>query len=324
MKSLLVSSLLLVLFSTAAAKDEIQIGDLVKQHLNSIGSEQARAAPKTRVVQGAVRYRVLSAGRRDQSSQIFGPEGSEQMGKGVLASEGNKVVSLLKLPNPSYHGERFVCDGRKIMAAEVTPGSFSDFGDFVRLHDEILTEGLWGGVLSTGWALAHLEERHAKLQYKGVKKIEGRELHDVKYTPAKHSDLQIDLYFDATTFRHVMTTYSMTISPQMGSTEMLTARQQEARYLLEEQFVNFGKTDDLELPGRWIIRFTENIPSNLVRNAPISSPNLNKPGSRPANVERPQMGGPDADLKPFSVEFDAVGTSISHNVPLDPGNFEIK
>ena len=62
----------------------------------------------------------------------------------MFVSEGDKFVSLLKLPNPSYHGERFVSDGHKTEEAETKPGVWSQLGDFIRVHNEILTEGLRG------------------------------------------------------------------------------------------------------------------------------------------------------------------------------------
>ena len=182
MRSLAVLVALLAMLSIGLAKDELQVGDLVKQHLNSIGTEQARAAVNSRVAEGTLSFQVLSGGAGHQD------------GKQVLVSEGNKLVSLLKLPNPSYHGERFVSDGKKTVVTELKPGVYSTLGQFVLAHNEILTEGLWSGTLSTGWALIQLNERGAKLKYEGLKKVAGRELHRVDYAPKKRTDLQIELY----------------------------------------------------------------------------------------------------------------------------------
>lgn len=44
MRSLAVFVAMVAMLSVSAAKDELQVADLVKQHLNSIGTEQARAA----------------------------------------------------------------------------------------------------------------------------------------------------------------------------------------------------------------------------------------------------------------------------------------
>lgn len=250
-----------------------------------------------------------------------------QDGKEVFVSQGNKFVSLLKLPNPTYHGERFVCDGRNISVATITPGNWSTLGAFILAHSEILTEGLWGGTLSTGWPLAHMEEHNAKLQDQGLKKVDGHQLHRVDYIPKKHSDLKIELYFEPDTFRHVMTVYSLTVGAQMGISETATARQQDSHYRLEERFSDFKSADNLTLPDRWTIQFTSDVATDTSL-------------QRASNDGR---GGPGSDgglgaiaaadsLHPNAVgsaitrvnEFDVTETKISNNVQLDPKNFEIK
>jgi hypothetical protein len=276
---------LAVLSAVSAGKD-LDIGDLVKKSLDSIGSEQARAGVKSRVAQGSLHFVVLT-----------GAIGTQD-GKLVLASEGSKMVSLLKLPNSTFHGERFITDGKKTSVAELIPGVFSPLGAFVRVHDEILKEGLLGGVLSTNWALAHFEERHAKLHYKGLKKVNGTDLHHVEYVPAKRSDLQIDLYFEPDTFRHVLTTYSMTLSPQTAASETATAREKPAYYELEERFGDFKQVDNLQLPTRWILRFSTDAQNDATH--------------------------PGFGEQIYTVQYDAHGIAISHNVTLDSKNFEIK
>ena len=321
MKTLLVSALVGVLFLPAAGKDESAVDNLVKQHLASIGAESARAAAKTRVVEGTVRFRVLSGGDSQYMRWAQLPEGTEQMGKEVLVSQDNKMVSLLKLAMPSYHGERFVTDGRKNMVSEIRPGVYSDLGEFVHIHDEILTEGLWGGTLSTGWALAHLKDSQAKIKDKGMRKIENRQLRVLQYVPAKRSDLEIELFFDPETMRHVMTRYSLTISPQMGHTDVDTARQYPTRYEVEEQFLDFERKNDLQLPKQWLIRFTENVAP-----PPIVVPGtFSQSGRRVRGVTSDEIGRASVpNLKPFAMEFHAIATSISDNVSLDPKNFEVK
>ncbi|MBI3644970.1 MAG: hypothetical protein HY233_03260 [Acidobacteriales bacterium] len=299
-----------VFVSPLVAKDNVDVNDLVKQHLNSIGSDQSRAAAKTRIAEGTLRFRILSG------------SGSKE-GKQVFISENNKLVCLLKLPDPNYHGERFVSDGKRTMVGNLRPGIYSNFGEFVRMHDEILTEGLWGGTLSTGWALVHLDERHAKLQYRGLKKVDGREMHLVRYTSSKRSDLEIELYFEADTLRHVMTVYSLTINPQIARTEAENARQQATHYRLEERFSDFKNTDNLMLPGGWTIQFTSDVPEsatgvgNTSITAPLNSPTPLTPGDA---VGRPGLGASRSSVN----QFEVTETNISHNQTLDPRNFEIK
>lgn len=297
----------MVMVCVGTAKDDTKVADLVKQHLNSIGTDQARAAVKSRATEGTVSFLVenSTSGRQD--------------GKEVFASDGDKFVTLLKLPNPSYHGERFVSDGKKTLIAQVKPGAWSRLGDFVMVHNEILTEGLWGGTLSTGWALAHLDERLAKLQDRGMKKIDGRELRRVDYAPKKRSDLEIQLYFEPDTFRHVMTVYSMTISPQMGTSDIATARQQETRYRLEERFADFKIVDGLTLPEKWTIEFTFENASGAMANAQ----NLTAVQTGEAGIVPISGAGVGAGKSPVS-HFEVAITSISNNVQLDPKNFEVK
>jgi hypothetical protein len=306
MKNLFVMIAVVAMLSASFAKDEMQVADLVKRNLNSIGTEQARATVKSRVVEGTVTFQVSnsSTGRQD--------------GKEVYVSEGVKLVSLLKLPNPSYHGERFVSDGTKALITMLRPGIYSSLGTFVLVHNEILTQGLWGGELSTGWALAHLDERLAKLQDRGLKKVDGRELRRVDYLPKKRSDLEIQLYFEPDTFRHVMTVYSLTISPQMAHSEIDTARQQESRYRLEERFADFKSVDNLTLPAQWTIRFT----TELATTGAAGGGDL--PSGATGGIDPAiNTNGIGSGISPV-IQYDATVTNISHNVALDPKNFEVK
>jgi hypothetical protein len=300
MRSLAVFVALVALLSVSSAKDEVQVADVVKQNLNSIGTAQARTAVKNRAVEGTVQFRILNGGAGTQD------------GKEILLSEGDKLVSLLKLPNPSYHGERFVSDGKKTAITQLKPAVYSNLGQFVQTHNEILTEGLWGGTLSTGWALADLDAHKAKLKYQGLKKVDGRELHRVDYLP-RHSDLQIQLYFEPDTFRHVLTVYELTIKPQMGLTEQETAQQQETHYRLEERFADFKSTDNVTLPGKWTIQFTSEVPEarTIGGSTPITDAQ---------SVGHPRFGASIASVS----QFEATVTNISHNVQLDPKNFEVK
>jgi hypothetical protein len=284
MKSIAVALCIFALFGTSVAKGEAPVTELVKKHLDSIGSEQARAAVKSRVAQGTLRFHVLTGGAGYQD------------GKEVFVSEGNKIVSLLKLPNPDYHGERFICDGRRTEEAQIKPGVWSELGEFLRVHNEILTEGLWGGILSTAWPLANLGDRHASLHDDGIKKVDGRDLHRVTYKPGKGSDVEIQLYFEPETSRHVMTTYSLSISPRIGRTDAATAGTQFTRYHLEERFSDFKESDGLMLPRTWDVKFNYDIP----------------------------LGTSSVASHAAQTEYESTAIEVSHNVSLDAKNFEVK
>jgi hypothetical protein len=188
---------ILAMLPLSPAKDEFQPSDFVQQHLNSIGTDEARAAVKNRFAEGIVTSTIVNGG-----PQVW--EGNE-----VFASEGEKLATVLKFPPSVYRSEWFVRDGKKSSIAPERPRVWSQLGQFIMVNNEILTEGLWGGTLSTGWAVSRRPENRAKLQDRGLKKVEGRELRRVEYLPRKSSDLDIQLYFEPDTFRHVMTIYLM-------------------------------------------------------------------------------------------------------------------
>jgi len=276
MRILAVILLTLSLVCSGVAKDD-QVAEFVTQHLSSIGSEQARAAAKNCLVQGVVTFQILNRG----------PQTWE--GPATLVSEGNKMSSLFKFPPTVYRTEWFTSDGTRTSIVPVRPGHWTEFGDFIKAHNEILTEGLWGGTLSTAWALSHLEERRARLQDRGIKKVDGVDLRRIDYSPKKNSDLEIQLYFEPATWRHVMTVYLLTVSAPLGANSQASANEVESHYRLEERFGDFASFDYLNLPTRWIVRFTFGGVSNGIID-----------------------------------QYDVAAKGISHNISLDAKNFEIK
>ena len=65
------------------------------------------------------------------------------------------------------------------------PGRHNLLEQFFAEYDEIVREGLLGGTLSESWPLLALQQRNPKLEYAGLKKIDGRQAHAIKYTPRK-------------------------------------------------------------------------------------------------------------------------------------------
>jgi hypothetical protein len=252
--------------------------DIIARHLDSIGSAEARVA-KSRVEQGTASFRVLVGGA------------GELTGKSGIVSEGHKLQLLISFPNQPYHGERFICDGQRVsVASSTSQQTRSSFAEFVRTQDAILREGLLTGTLSTAWPLLDLDQRKPKLSYEGLKKIDGRPLHDIQYHPKKSSDLQIHLYFDPETFRHVETVYELSFSPNVGATITESAQQKENRYQITEKFSDFKTTDGLTLPTHYDLQFSRELQDGTT------------------------------SLWDWNLTFDQV----SNNVGLDPRNFEIK
>ena len=264
-----------------SAQEKPTAEDIAKRHLASIGSAETLAADKSRVFEGTTSFQVLTGG----TGQIDG--------KMAIVSEGHKIHFMMKLPNPSYQGERFVCDGKKVQVANSTDRKTrSNLGQFIYIQDVVLREGLLGGELSTAWPLLDINGRKPKLTYEGLKAIDGKPLHDIKYKPQKAQDVEIHLYFEPETFHHVLTVYTLTIRAQLveGGIGAQASGQQETRYRLEERFSDFKTADGLTLPNQYRIHFTQ----------------------------EPQSGNPSL------LEWDTTATRIIENPTLDPKNFEVK
>jgi hypothetical protein len=217
--------------------------EIVAKHLESLGSAQAREAVKSRAAEGTVQFNEVFSGKIHM-------EGTAQ-----LISQGRKVKMALRFGQPQYPGEQFVFDGQSIQVAMTDPGARSLLGNFMFTQSEILSEGLPGGTLSTGWPLLNLKERQAKLKYEGLKKIGDRELYELTYVPKKrggNGELLIRLYFDPDTFRHVLSVYRLTLRNTSGSIREGT---DELKETVEERFDDFGVVDGLTLPRHWEMRY---------------------------------------------------------------------
>ncbi len=272
-------ALLLVGFLGFAHASDLKPEDIVAKHLDSIGTAEARAAIKSRAVRGTLHFKVLTGG----SGDIPGTWGR--------VSEQRKSTFVMKFNGGDWWGEQFVYDGAKTsFAAATSTHKWSVFGRFVSSQDFIVKEGLLGGELSTGWALQNLDPSRVKLDYIGRKKIDGRELQGIEYYSKGNTDMIVKLYFDPETYRHVVTVYSISISPNMSHRITDSVNQQEIRYTLEERFSDFQTDNGITLPRRYDLQYTEELQNG--------STNVN--------------------------EWDMTADKIMNNLDLDPKNFQIK
>ncbi|HEV7473050.1 MAG TPA: hypothetical protein VGN90_03310 [Pyrinomonadaceae bacterium] len=227
----------------AVDKEKLTAEEVLARHLKSIGTAEDLAAAKTRIVVGNSLFTARSPGTGQNS------------GLSMLFSEGNKSVVAMTFANPSYPHEKFGYDGENLVISYVRPGTRSTLGDFVYRRTSIFKEGLMGGTLSTAWPLLNLTKEKGRIEYAGIKKIDGKENYVLRYVPRKGSDLQITLYFDGETFQHVRTDYDQTIAPQMGATADASKEgQRELHYNLEEQFSDYKQEGKLTLPHAYKIK----------------------------------------------------------------------
>ncbi|MFB3815867.1 MAG: hypothetical protein ACE14L_17325 [Terriglobales bacterium] len=232
------------------AQEKLTAEDVVARHLESIGAATARAAVKSRTAQAATRMDMIVGGA------------AHAEGTAMMVSLGRQLSLQLKFPDRQYPDEQFVFDGKEVKIALTGPNTRSRLGDFLYRGEAVVRESLLGGTLLTSWALLDQRARQAKLKYQGLKKIENHELHGVAYFPKRaDGNLQIHLYFEPETFRHVKTIYTFTVPPEMAPRDGRRPRVQaldrtDMRYRVEETFSDFRTVDGLTVPGHWKLQYT--------------------------------------------------------------------
>lgn len=224
--------------------DKLTPEDLVARHLDAIGSAEARAALKSRAIAGPLTFTTRVGGVGNMN------------GEGVMLSAGNRFRLSMKFPAVNYPAENAAFDGTRPYTSFLPNGVRSKLSAFFAAQDALLKEGLFGGVLSTTWPLARLKDQQPKLEYRGLKKFDGKEYHEMQYRPRKgSSDLKILMHFDPQTFRHVRTIYNYQVGAGIGSREA-PEQNVESYYSLTEEFDDFRTEDEFTLPHKYRIQIS--------------------------------------------------------------------
>ena len=248
----MLACLLLIQTASGGQNKKPTIDEIVAHHLDSIGTAEARDAAKTRGVNGSVKM-VSRIGRTVNID-----------GKGVMVSTGPRMRYSLRLSGQGYEDLAF--DGGKSHTGVSPNGQRTPLAALLNREDLPLKEGLTGGALSMAWPLLRLAQQQPKLDYRGLSKVEGRQLHEVSYRQKKgSSSMRVTLYFDAETFRHVRTKYQFEGAPQMGSGVNNQGTrggrdsgelEGDSRYDLIETFDDFKAVDGLTLPHKYRLQLS--------------------------------------------------------------------
>ena len=225
--------------------EKVTLDQLVARHLESIGQPQARAAAKTRSVSGPIKMtsRIGRVGLLD--------------GKGVIASAGSKLRYSMGFNAPDYPTEQMAFDGQKITTSFLPKGARSQLSQFLDQQSIPLREGLLCGALSSSWAFLRLDQLQPQLQYKGLNRVNGRQLHEIAYKAKKgSSDLKVTVYFEPDTFRHVLTTYKFQIGARLGVGPNDSNRIGDSYYTLNEEYGDFRVVEGLTLPYKYKLQLS--------------------------------------------------------------------
>lgn len=226
-----------------AGESKLTAEELVAHHLEALGPAPA-ATTGPRVLEGACRLEIRRGGAANIAGQTR------------FTSEGRRLRIDLKFDQSSYWGESFAYDGARVEIGFIQPVRRSPLGNFLNAYDAVVKEGLVGGALSTAWPLLDLAGRHPKLRYDGLKKVDGRPVHQLRYQMAQgQGDIAIVMAFEADTFFHVGTTYKLRLRPGLSQSIEGSASQVDVFLRLEEAFGDFVAVDGLHLPRRWTLKY---------------------------------------------------------------------
>lgn len=228
----------------AGAADKLKAEEVIAHHLDAVGTPEARTAGRN--LEGAVAMTAPASG---------GVAGSLN-GRFRFDSENARFALRMKFPSQGYPSEGISLEDGKPAIDFVLPGKRSGMGNFLSAHDVIVREGLLGGVLNAGWPLFGVAERAGKVGYDGLKNLGGRELHRLRYRAKKGQDeLEVFLFFDPESFRHVASVYKASQAQSLGTTIEQSSSQPDVYLQIEETFAEFTKAKGLSLPTAWTIRY---------------------------------------------------------------------
>lgn len=225
----------LLLFSTAAAQ-HLKPEEIVAKHLAAIGTQEKRAALRTIMALGASEFETTSPATKGG-------------GRAVIVSDPKNLFFIMSLNSKEYPFEKIGYFDGKPNLPFVTAGTRSLLGAFLSNHAEILSEGLFDGILSLRWPLLDIREKKPHLAGGGTKKIDDKKLYVIDYSPngGGSSEFTIKLFFDTETFDHVRTEYRFEVQPT-DATFGQQNRRAAAMAVLSETFSDFKSVDGLRLP----------------------------------------------------------------------------
>jgi hypothetical protein len=265
---ILILSLSLIQTNILLAKDKAMTAEqVVSAHLQSIGPADVLAGLTNRGIQGSSTVKFIIGGTGTMT------------GRAAIVTSGRKLAIRFIYDGLDYPGEYFTFNGSEVQVRNINPGQRSPLGDFLFRYNQLMKEGLIGGVYYLGWALLDMKERNPLLKYFSAK-VDGRELHGINYTPkGGMNDIKVKLFFEPGTFRHVRTEYALKVhgeqALQSGQTVTLTVPNSagqrggtiarnagildqvgDSNYLLVEKYDDFKEIDGMTLPQRYTIEYS--------------------------------------------------------------------
>ncbi len=244
MKKAIFLFIILAAIAPAISGQKLKADEIIARHLSSIGTPEKRSALKTLIAIGEVQVDHIT----NKTVPVSG--------RFLLFSEGNKSFFGLQLNANDYPHEKVIFDGSKTDVAFIRGGTRSQVGNFIQSNSSIVSQGLMAGTLATSWNLLTAVDRGAKIAASGSKKVNGKEAYVLSIVPKGGSDLDITLFFDQETFRHVRTEYKRTSSAAMGNTIDQSARNIETRFKVTEDYSDHAEFEGMTIPRKYRLHYS--------------------------------------------------------------------
>lgn len=278
----------------AATDEKITAQELIAKHLEAIGTPAARAAVKNRTMNGTAQVVFRGEGSRGRLT-----------GKCMIASEGRNYRLGISFASQEYSGEQVAFNGSTVTAGQIRPGVRSELTNFLYQTDFLLKEGLVGGLTSTNWIFLDLAGRQSKpkIEYTGVKNVEGKKLHELKYEWGKGGvTARSYFYFDPVTFQHMLSVHNYRNPMVFAGNAIFGGRTvdldpMEGICEIREEFSSFKAVDGLMLPNLYKLEFLQ---------------------------ELQFASSPDRVSVPFLAEWTMNFAEVLHNKRLDASMFKLQ
>ena len=231
--------------ATPQKNEKLTAEEVLTKHLASIGTPEAIAKTKSRVMVGNGRLTPLR-----------GFIGKTLTGAVQFASVDDNLLFVMMLNSKEYPYEKVAFNGKDVTVGKMPTGDRSPLGEFLKSASNIIKQGVFGGALSSGWTLLNFDSKNAKLEYAGLENFNNRKLHKLRFSSSKTGTLKINLYFETDTYRHVLSEYQYTTSLSITSDPTQSSRQKEKRYTLIEQFSDFAQVEGVTLPQTYVLNLT--------------------------------------------------------------------
>jgi hypothetical protein len=241
--------------SSTLFAQEMSLDELTAKHIASVGSKDKIASIKNLFLLGDAGFKIQGSA-------------SQLSGKAAILSDKGRVTWALTFKSNEYPQDKFGFDGKKAVIRRTSPEGRSLLTQFINDNRKLLEDGILGGALSRTWAFAR-DGATGRMKVSGTKKVDGRETIVVDYNP-KGGDFITKLYFDKETFRHVRSEHTVAQSAVQGTGVDSSAGQAGSLTKLTEEFSEFKKMGELNLPTVYKVTYSRSGVGNVSTQAGTS------------------------------------------------------